>query len=355
MRDYTVENVLKLTANRKPNFDNLLAVLNKKTPARPTLFEFFLNDPLEAKLAQADAGKVLSPPDGDVYYQQKIKAFRNAGYDYVTLDASTFGFKIEEEGRERKASVSANHSSTIVDWDTFNSYEWENPCDYYDGRLERLKKHLPDGMKFIVFGNGGVLENVLRLTGFDNLCYMTIDEPELVQAIADNVGQRLYDYYEQIVDYDCVGAIISNDDWGFNTQTMLSTEDMRKYIIPWHKKIAALAHKAGKPAILHSCGNLEFVYDDIINDIKFDGKHSYEDKIEPVEQAYDKLKGKLAVLGGIDVDFVCRAPIDDVFERSLAMAKKTNCEGFALGTGNSVPYYVPDEKYLAMILAALVE
>jgi len=349
MRDYSLESVLKMTESRKPDFANILNVFNKKTPSRPTLFEFFLNDPLEAKLAQAD--KVLTPWDGDEYYIQKIKAFTAAGYDYTNLDASPFNFVIEDI--HRQASISANEGSVIHDWDSFEAYNWQNPRDQYEGRLERLEKHLPDGMKFIVFGPGGVLENTIRLTGFDNLCYMTVDDPELVKAVVDGVGQRLYDYYAQFAELDCVGALISNDDWGFNTQTMLSSDDLRKYIFPWHKKFAEIAHNAGKPIMLHSCGNLEFVYDDIINDMKFDAKHSYEDKIQPVEEAYDALKGKIAVLGGIDVDFVCRAPIDDVYERSLNMVKKTNCEGYALGTGNSVPYYVPDEAYFAMILAGL--
>jgi uroporphyrinogen decarboxylase len=80
---------------------------------------------------------------------------------------------------------------------------------------------------------------------------------------------------------------------------------MRRLVIPWHREIAKAIHLAGKPAILHSCGQLEHVMDDIIDDIKYDGKHSYEDKILPVEQAYEKWGNRIAILGGIDLDFVC--------------------------------------------------
>jgi len=349
MCDYSLENVLKLTKNRKPDFNNLLAVLNNKTPSRPTLFEFFMNMPLALKLAQWEGPQATM----EEHYNCIIKTFRNAGYDYATIHASNFGFKANEV--HTKASVSANDGSIIHDRAGFEAYEWENPSDYYDGLLDRIEKFLPDGMKFIVAGPGGVLENVIRLVGFDNLCYMLADDPELVKMIVDNVGKRLLEYYELIATHNSVGAIISNDDWGFNTQTMLSTEDMRKYVFPWHKKIAETAHNAGKYAILHSCGRLYDVYDDIIDDMKFDGKHSYEDNIQPVEEAYDMLKGKIAVLGGIDMDYVCRMPQDEIFNRCTAMLKKTNCEGYALGTGNSVPEYLPDENYFAMILAALTE
>jgi len=347
MRDYSLENILKITKERKPDFNNLLAVLNKKAPSRPTLFEFFLNYELEKRIVET-AEQKESQYD---YYRQVIMSCRYAGYDYAQMQASYFGFKTNEI--HVKASVSANDGSIIHDRESFEAYEWINPRDVYDGRLEEMEKFLPDGMKLIIASNGGVLENVIKLIGFDNLCYMLADDSELFKMIVDKVGQSLFDYYEQIVGHDCVGAIISNDDWGFNTQTMMSPNDMRKYIFPWHKKIVALAHNAGKPAILHSCGNLETVYDDIINDMKFDGKHSYEDNIQPVEEAYDMLKGRIAVLGGIDMDFVCRKPQNEIFDRCTAMIKRTNCEGYALGTGNSIPAYLPDENYFAMISSVL--
>jgi uroporphyrinogen decarboxylase len=208
-------------------------------------------------------------------------------------------------------------------------------------------------MKFIICGPGGVLENVMALTGYDNLCYMIADDEELVFEIFEKVGSRLVEYYERIVDFDCVGAIISNDDWGFNTQTMLSTNDMRKYVFPWHKKIVNLAKKANKPTILHSCGNLINVYDDIIDDMGFSGKHSYEDNILPVEKAYELLKGRIAVLGGIDLDFVCRKTPKEVYECACKLLEQTNGIGYGLGSGNSIPYYTPNENYLAMISAAL--
>ena len=65
---------------------------------------------------------------------------------------------------------------------------------------------------------------------------------------------------------------------------------------------------------------------------------------------------RVAVLGGIDVNFVCQFTPEEVFERSKAMLERADDRGsYALGTGNSVPDYVPDENYFAMIYAALGE
>ncbi len=351
MKDFSLEHILSITKDRKPNFENLKAVLRGEAPDRPTLFEFFLNDPLERKIADWPTAPTVKSDEVD-YFRCKIQAFRNMGYDYTTIHASNYEFHRGES--EAKKTISADHGCVIFDRETFDAYQWEQPDDYYDGRIERLEKYLPDGMKFIVCGPSGVLENLINLVGYTNMCYLAMDDPELLGKVFDHVGQRLYDYYARIINYDSVGAIISNDDWGFNTQTMLSTEDMRKYVFPWHKKIVKLAHDAGKPCILHSCGNLSAVWEDIIEDMQFDAKHSYEDKIQPVEEAYDFLAGRIAVVGGIDIDFVCRSEDQAVYDRCKAMIDKTGCKGYALGTGNSIPEYVPDEKYFAMISAALM-
>jgi uroporphyrinogen decarboxylase len=160
--------------------------------------------------------------------------------------------------------------------------------------------------------------------------------------------------YEIGLQHPAVGAAIVNDDWGFATQTMLSPAQMRQYIFPWQRQMVQAIHRAGRPAILHSCGQLEAIMDEVIDDLKFDGKHSYEDKILPVEQAYERWGKRLAILGGIDLDFVCRSAPEAVEARSRAMLERSRGRGsYALGTGNSVPEYVPLENYFAMTRAAL--
>lgn len=88
--------------------------------------------------------------------------------------------------------------------------------------------------------------------------------------------------------------------------------------------------------------------------MRFDGKHSYEDNIQPVEEAYSQYHKQIAILGGIDVDFVCRAAPEKIYQRAKSMLALTAADGaYALGTGNSVPEYVPDANYFALLRAAL--
>ena len=209
---------------------------------------------------------------------------------------------------------------------------------------------LPDGMKLMVMGPGGVLENVIDLVGYDNLCLLLSDDPDLVQEIFNQVGSRLLGYYANAVQYEAVGFVCSNDDWGFNTQTFLSLDDMRRYVFPWHKKIVDLSHASGRPCILHSCGYFGDVMDEVIDDLHFDGKHSYEDNILAVEASYERWNPRIAILGGIDLDFIIKSSPDQIKDRCRRMLERTAGRGgYALGTGNSVPAYIPQENYLAMI------
>ena len=70
----------------------------------------------------------------------------------------------------------------------------------------------------------------------------------------------------------------------------------------------------------------------------------------PIEECYEKYKGRIALLGGMDVDFMATKTPQEVAARSKAMLQRASeTGGYALGTGNSVPTYIPQENYFAMI------
>ena len=98
-------------------------------------------------------------------------------------------------------------------------------------------------------------------------------------------------------------------------------------------------------------GNMSF--EDVLK-LGVDAKHSFEDKILPIEYAYEKWHDRVALLGGFDMDYMCRSSEAEIRKRVAAMMERT-CErgGWAIGTGNSVPEYVPVSNYLAMIETAL--
>ena len=89
---------------------------------------------------------------------------------------------------------------------------------------------------------------------------------------------------------------------------------------------------------------------DLIDDVKIDARLSFEDVIEPVIEAKQRYGDRIALLGGIDLDFLCRA--DEAAVRRRVRATLDACHaggGYCLGTGNSVANYIPLDNYLAML------
>ena len=353
----------KILPAGEPDFEQLLIVLQRGMPSRPTLFEFFLNERLYEKLVPGASDLLREKGnnnsdvvDGLAYSSSilaqtlRMKAYHRAGYDYASVIVP--GFKFPSNRRYETRTVSANEGGLIHDRASFDAYPWPDPEKADVSILDALAEELPDCMKMVVYGPGGVLENAIEIVGYETLCYWLTDDIALVEDIFEQVGSRILRYYERVASHPAVGACLSNDDWGFKTQTMFSPRQMRQYVFPWHQRIVSTVHDFGKPAILHSCGHFGRILHDLV-DMGYDARHSYEDAILPVEEAYELHHDKFAILGGIDLDFICRSTPQQVYERAKALLDRTFSRGgYALGTGNSVPDYVPDENYFAMLRAA---
>jgi len=201
----------------------------------------------------------------------------------------------------------------------------------------------------VIAGSAGVLENVMWLLGYEGISYLLADDEPLVRDMFDAVGSRIAALVDLQASYDSVGAIVMGGDMGFKTQTLVSPAVLREYVFPWHKKIVEAAHRHGKPIILHSCGNLTEVMDDIIA-CGWDAKHSFEDQIQPVWEAKARYGERISLLGGLDMDKIARLPEDEVRRQTrLLIERCAPGGGWALGTGNTVANYIPLNNFLAML------
>jgi uroporphyrinogen decarboxylase len=216
--------------------------------------------------------------------------------------------------------------------------------------VEFASRHLPDGMKIIALGPGGQLEHIMWLMGYVPFSMALMDDPALVEAVAEKVGEILVNLYASAVEIPNVGALWIGDDMGFRTATMIAPGQLRRLVFPWLTKLAGIAHAKGMPFLLHSCGNLHQVMDDLIESVRIDARHSFEDAVQPVAEAKRLYGDRIALLGGVDMDFLCRSTEEEV--RAYTRRLIDTCApggGWALGTGNSVANYIPLSNYLAML------
>jgi uroporphyrinogen decarboxylase len=345
-----------------PDWQGLVAnILRAGTPDRVYNMELFQDQEISAAIAaRFDVTRRLRADDPHFALKKHIAVPRFSGFDYVKGSVMDLAWPLWGQTTEDVAALQRaggrhyqdENVGPIMSWEDFEKYPWPDPHTPSAMReIEWFQKHLPDDMCIIGFGGFAHLAEMLTwLMGYQTFCYALYDQRDLVKAIAD----RLVGYYqiilERMLQFDRVKIIWGSDDMGHKTGLLFGPDDMREFVLTGHKRMAAMAHKAGRPYLLHSCGNLADIIDDLINDVRIDAKHSFEDTIEDVRVVKHTYGQAMALLGGIDVDFLCRADEADI--RARVRETLDVCMpggGYCLGTGNSVTNYIPLDSYLAMV------
>jgi len=290
------------------------------------------------------------------YFNQCIRFCCDAGWDYVYSLALTnfpgFGYRIadntsgEVEGGKR--GWLNDNMGPINNWEDFERYKWPANTRMVNFSSRFIARRVPAGMKVMVF-YGGVFEWTTWLMGLAPFSYALMDNPGLVDAIIEKVSDYLYNSAAEIIDEPNVGGIFQSDDMGYNKATFVSPEILRKKFLPHLRRMVELAHGAGKIYVFHSCGNMYAVMDDLV-EMGIDAKHSFEDKILPVEEAYQRWGDRVCIMGGVDMNVLARGTEDEVRRRTREILDACGPGGhYVLGTGNSVANYVPLKNYLAML------
>jgi uroporphyrinogen decarboxylase len=290
------------------------------------------------------------------YLDNFIEFWYRMGYDFVRFEEALPFPKTNIVAKDTGADKAKDrlwvdlHQGAIMNWEDFEKYPWPKIEEMDFFKFEYINHHLPEGMGFMTCHGAGIFEHLSQLMSYEQLSYAIYDQPDLVQAIADRVGELILKFYEHLLDLDRVIAIFQGDDMGFRTGTLIAPDDLRKYILPWHKKFAALVHENNRPYFLHSCGNLEAIMENLISDVGIDGKHSYEDVIIPVQDFQQKHGDRIAVLGGLDINILTEGTPEQVREKTRFLIETCGSRGrYAVGSGNSIPSYIPVENYLAIV------
>ncbi len=344
-----------------PDWESLVRCIRRGgTPQRVHTIELFLDAEVQQAVCERyGLEEGINPADPYFDLKRQVAIQRFLGYDFVrcgveNLDMPLTRAKIDDTAEMQRAggrSYMEEHRGPITNWAEFEAYPWPDPAKATTRALEWYEKNLPDDMCVIASGGfAHFAEYVTWLMGYESLCYALFDQRDLVTAIS----QRLIAMYDviirRILQFSRVKIVWGSDDMGFKTGTLISPKDTREFVLPGHKLMAAYSHAAGLPYLLHSCGNLAKIMPDLIDDVKIDARHSFEDTIETVVEAKSKYGDRIALLGGIDVDFICRS--DEAAIRQRVRETLDACQpggGYCLGTGNSVANYIPLDHYLAML------
>lgn len=328
----------------QPDFEQFLRVLRRQgRPDHLPVYEHLASPGFVAR-ATGTAFDRLSPAD-DEYWRIYARFWMDLDLDCIPIEvAPHFPRPKAEHGQGGHASEA---QAVIASRADFERYPWpseEAPLNLRP--FEIAATCLRDGAKLVAGVCMGPYEWASTLMGTMGLSYALVDDPELVEMVFDKLGRLIVAANRQLAAMDFVGALRQGDDLGFRSSTFLSPEDLRRLVFPIYRRMTDVAHAAGKPFILHSCGQLKDVYDDLIDTCRIDAKHSFEEAILPVEQ-FKRLYGhRVTSLGGLDVDVICRSEPDELRRYTRRKVEQCFHDGhWALGTGNSLTDYMPVENY----------
>lgn len=336
----------------QPDYRNLLDAAYNREARRLPLYEHIvsfgkideINGTTKAPLIEGDGR------DLDEFFANYCGFFRDHGYDAVPFECCIGGIMPGGGalGDSRVVPVIQSRAD-------FDRYPWdeleERFFQQYGRYFAALRGAMPAGMRAVGGVGNGVFECVQDITGYENLCYFSADDPEFYADLFARVGEISLRIWRRFLrEYGDIYCVLRfGDDLGFKSMTLLPAEDIIRHIIPRYKAIIDEVHSYRKPFLLHSCGEISAVMEPLIQ-AGINAKHSNEDQIAPFPEWVARYGDRIGNFGGIDTDAVCQLDPAAMREYITDVVRKCSGHGgFAFGSGNSIPDYVPAAGYLTMI------
>jgi uroporphyrinogen decarboxylase len=230
-------------------------------------------------------------------------------------------------------------------------YTFPDPLDprFFSDIPGKIAKY---GDRFRVFQIGfSLYERAWTLRGIQNLLMDFYDNPsfvnELLNAIADyNIAQ-----INEALKYD-IDAVYFGDDWGQQHGLQMGSKRWRAHILPVLKRMYAVVHNAGKYVFIHSCGDVDELFDDLIG-IGLNCFNPFQPDVMDVYALMKQYRGRLTFHGGLSVQSLLpRGTPDDVRRGSEHLLNAGREGSYIFAPSHDVTRDVPLENMLAFIEVA---
>ena len=192
-----------------------------------------------------------------------------------------------------------NVSGSVIPEPTLKNYSFPDPLDprIYEGIKPSIEAH-PDMFRLFEIGFS-LYERAWTLRGMENLLMDFMLNPgfvhELMEAITDYNIRQL----REAVKYD-IDAVAFGDDWGQQSGLIMGYGTWREFIYPHLKKMYKAVHDEGKFVFIHSCGDVDELFDDLI-DIGLNCFNPFQPEVMDVHALMNKYRGRLTFHGGLSI------------------------------------------------------
>jgi uroporphyrinogen decarboxylase len=293
-------------------------------------------------------------------YAERVEAYRRISHCGVRLGYDCIPFERNICRMIQDGQGLRGHAPALIEtMEDVERYPWDSKLAEYTRRFEEdyaaLREALPAGMKAVGGVGNGLLEVIQDFVPFQQLAFLQVDEPEAYELLWNKIGDLMVTLWGWMLNNyaDCFAVCRFGDDLGFRSSTLIHPDEIRKHIVPQYKRVVDLVHSHDKPFLLHSCGKIYEVMDDLIDTVGIDAKHSNEDAIDTFDVWVEKYGDRIGNFGGVEMNIMTLNTPDEVRAYVLALLDRigTGNGGIAIGTGNQISSYTEPANWIAMTQA----
>lgn len=231
---------------------------------------------------------------------------------------------------------------------TLEGYTFPDPLDprFFADIPARIAAYAD---RYRVFQIGfSLYERAWTLRGMQNLLMDFYDNPAFVDRLFNTIADYNVAQIHAALRYD-IDAVYFGDDWGQQHGLQMGPRLWRKFLRPVLARMYAEVRAAGKRVFIHSCGDVDELFDDLI-EIGVDCFNPFQPEVMDVVALLEGYRGRLTFHGGLSTQKTLPyGTVEDVRREAAGLLALGAQGGYIFAPAHDVEGDVPLENMLAFI------